>query len=120
MASNKSNKEAQETVSKIRDFVASLELSTNDAARVVDILNDIQEALSFGASKKNEGASSRALIHVTCKIVQVIFKEGALVEKDLIEKAVSESWYDDVLQNTDFVADDVSIGRRHVGNRHSV
>jgi hypothetical protein len=119
MASNKPYKETQETVSKIRAFVASLELTTNDTARVVDILNDIQEALSLSGNEKNEGASSRALIHVTCKIVQVIFKEGALVEKKLIEKAVSESWYDDVLQNTDFVADDVLIGRRHAGNRQS-
>ncbi|KAF2477208.1 FAD-binding domain-containing protein [Lindgomyces ingoldianus] len=92
MASAQPRNETQEGVPEVRAFITSLNLSVDEEAQVIEILENSPEVASVFANESKKARSLPVLVYVSCKVARVAFGTGVLLEKPLIEKAVAESW----------------------------
>ena len=90
-ASSQPRHEHNLTATDLQEFTTSLELSSGDEDRVLDILAE----LGIDVSMEDEGRRKRTLpsrVLADCWVLRVVMGESVLFEEEDIQKAVSEGW----------------------------
>jgi hypothetical protein len=73
-------------------FAKSLQLSSDDEIRVVEILTGSPDFNSTANTANIEKRAPPSLLKAGCQISRVAFGENALLEEPAIKQAISESW----------------------------
>ncbi|KAF1834788.1 FAD-binding domain-containing protein [Decorospora gaudefroyi] len=90
MAANPSRTDAETATQSTQAFATSLQLSSDDEARVLDILSASPALTVDDASTAKQTHPS--MVHAGCQISRLIFGENCLLDDSTIEQAVSVSW----------------------------
>jgi hypothetical protein len=77
----------------IEAFTASLDLSPDNEARVLELLATLPDANATTSNASLEKRTFPLLVHVGCEVSRIALGSNTLLEDAPIQQAVSQSWY---------------------------